>query len=311
MNSDKPIINWEELSTVKDTWALTSLISYELLDIADGKIRAYSLNYKNLNYNVQEFIESIKQNITSYVLNQRAIDAEERAGKDLFLTASKYFGKINPQKDGKFGELILYLLIESVLRVPMIALKLTSSPNDQVKGSDGIFCGNYLSRPAILIGEAKVYKKINPAINSAFRSLNRFYQNQDALDNECLVARQSSRYDCLSNEQMDYIYDCLTIGSEFNLAREVIHPVLIIYDSASVVEAKGADDNELISHLKCLIHESTVQHEAYIVSLLEKFSAIRSVDFFFIPMESVDVFRNAVFKAIHGFSWQNRNPRLK
>jgi hypothetical protein len=57
----------------------------------------------------------------------------------------------------------------------MIVLKLPTSGNDQAKGSDGIFCGDYMGKPAILLGESKTYTSLADAVRIAFTSLDRFY----------------------------------------------------------------------------------------------------------------------------------------
>lgn len=91
---------------------------------------------------VNGFCQVLHDNLTYYVYDENRIkDNPVCAGQN----AGSYFGQKDPQADGKYGELLLFVLVESVLGCKMIAHKLKSLTNviDQIKGGDGVFLGNY------------------------------------------------------------------------------------------------------------------------------------------------------------------------
>jgi hypothetical protein len=310
-------IDWKKFITVDENWASKQLTEHTSASENKLVLRTHSIKYSGNKYGTKEFIDSLKDSITAYVLDQRVIDATKKAGGDPLKDALSFFGEVNPSKDGKYGELILYLLTESILKVPMIAFKITSSPKDQVKGADGIFCGDYNGMPSILIGEAKTWGDLGGAITSAFDSLNRFHEEKgkDTLNYEYLVAKLSSRMNRigLSEDELNHVINCLTIGSDENKLRTIVHPVLIIYDDKKINELEHVDDNDAEEKLKQLISANI---EKNLKKIKDRFSSFQKVsemhlDFFFIPVNDIDQFRNDIFTSIHNITWEEYEKQSK
>src|ERR1051326_439761 len=296
-------IEWEKFLTVNDSWIATHLSSHKVEFESKLTLRTYTIRFNGPNYDATQFISFVKESIKNYVLNEREISAVERNDGDPFEEALLYFGDTDPTYDGKFGELILYLLVESILKVPMLVFKIPLSSKDQVKGSDGIFIGNYNETPAILLGEAKSWGELGAALNSAFDSLHRFYdKNGDKkLRYEYLVSKKGIRVD-LSREELDYLYDCFTLGSSENNKRSVVHPVLIIYNDTRTKNIKSDDPYTAENELKNLIADKLSEYFQELKSLCAKYKDVGAVylDFFFIPMNDVDMFKRELYTAIHG-----------
>lgn len=88
------------------------------------------------------------QKIKQFVLSEADIEECKKQDKEPWLKAAIYFGPVNPQNEGKYGELLLFLLVEAVLKTPMIAYKIKSLSDykHQIKGSDGVFLGITMDR---------------------------------------------------------------------------------------------------------------------------------------------------------------------
>ena len=297
-------IDWQKFITVDEGWVVDFLSIHKLKNERKLILRTYSVRFKSAKYDTTELVAFVKNSIENYVYNEREKESIRRNGGDVLETAMQYFGEIDPTYDGRFGELILYLLVESVLKIPMLVFKIPLSPNDQVKGSDGIFVGNYKDQPAILIGEAKTWGDLGGALNSAFISLNRFHtEEKKVLKDEYFVANKSLRLDqlTLTREELDYIYDCFYLGSEVNKKREIVHPVLIIYDDNRIDTINKTDPNDSNAELKKLIEDRLNEQFTTLKALCNKFPNVAAVslDFFFIPLKSVDSFRKELYTAIH------------
>jgi hypothetical protein len=79
--------------------------------------------------------------------------------------------------EGELGELLLYSFLEAHLKAPKILtkLELKTSPNDYVKGSDGVHLlkvgdNNF----QLIFGESKLYSNLEQGINKAFDSIMEF-----------------------------------------------------------------------------------------------------------------------------------------
>lgn len=310
-------IEWNKLITVDENWAVDNLSNHKLLSETKLVLRTHSIKYKTNKYGTKEFVSRLKELITQYVLNERAIESAKRNGQDPFIEALSFFGKVDPSKDGKFGELILYLLTESILKIPMVAFKITSSPYDQVKGSDGIFMGDYNGIPAILIGEAKIWGDVGKGIASAFKSLDRFHKpdGEDVLKYEYTVAKESSRSYSkgLTDEQLDHLADCLTFNSSANKARSIVHPVLIIYNDRRIDGLTHSTDLEAEKVLRDTITKNITKNFNKIKRKLRTYSKISEMylEFFFIPVNDVEIFREDIFHALHNITWKDYKKQIK
>ncbi len=310
-------IDWSKLITVNENWAVENLTQHTYKEEKKLILRTHSLKYVSNEYNTKTFVIRLKDYITEYVLDKKALASIKKTGEDPITSALSFFGKVNPTNDGKYGELILYLLIESILKVPMIAFKITSSPNDQVKGADGIFLGNYNGMASILIGEAKIWGSVGKGITSAFESLNRFHgtDGDDVLKYEYTVANASSRTlkNGLTEEELDYIADCLTFNSSENKQRTIVHPVLIIFNEKKIKSLIHTTNDEAETALKEVISKTIQKNFKKIKGRFKNFTKISEMhlDFFFIPVHNVEEFRNDIFTSFHGISWKEYNRQNK
>lgn len=311
-------IDWSWFITVDEGVFVDVLNSFSIDSKNNIKVSIYTVKYKGREYNTDRFINVVKKSITNYVLSKSQIRADERNKIDSLQTAMVYFGKIPPDKDGKIGELILYLLVESILKVPLLAFKMTSSMKDQAKGADGLFCGIYKNKNAILLGESKVWEDFGTALTDAFKSVNRFHgkDKKEFLEQEYLVASGSNRYYqfALTQDQIDHIFDCLISMRKGDGGIDIVHPILIIYEKSAISKLEGSNEDELEMELSKLLKNEVESHISKIDFRLEKddFKELNSIDleFFMIPVDSVKNFRNDIFLSFHGKTWDDYNKEF-
>ncbi len=305
-------IDWDKFISVEKDWSNKLLFQHTLKEDGSLVLRTFSISFSGEN-SIEKLIEFIKTAIKKYVLTEKEIAFYEGQGVDPSDHALQYFSKINPSKDGKYGELILYMLVEDILRVPMVVFKIPTSVKDQVKGSDGVFIGNYKNQPAILLGESKTWKNLEKALKNAFASLNRFYENSDAIKNEFFVASKSIKEKNLSEEDLNFIWKCLTTDSDEYKNRLKVHPVLIVYDSKEILEALGGKPEEIENKVKEAVENSIQGSLAEIKKLCSEFKDVAkaNLDFFLIPVDNLTKFRNSLYKSFHGEEWKPKKKQQK
>jgi len=274
-------------------------------------LRFYTIKPSGTRLMVNGICSVLHKSLTYFVYGEDKIaDDPIWAGAN----AGGYFGLKDPQTDGKYGELLLFVLVESVLGCKMVAHKIKSLSNrrDQVKGGDGIFIGNYehdgLILPAYLIGESKVTGNFALALKEAMQSIDKFHKPGTGpafLDNELIVAQE---FISESHVNLDELYERLTPGSRLFQEQVLVHPILLMYNTQSFEKFEraaidpatlsAAIGNELSGKEQNYLRKISKQCEAY-PNLKKVF-----LDFFVIPCNSVDEFRDAMYEKIHHVPYQ-------
>jgi len=327
-------IDWEKKIKIDTAWVDRQLINH----FSDKKlkitIRGYTPKSTGNQFSCESLIEELTFFLPDYVHSEKSKkqkfksltskyghhNAENRLDIALYQEAQTFFGKKNPITDGKYGEILLFALVESVLKSKMVAHKIIglSNANDQIKGGDGIFIGNYeiekgKFEPAILIGESKIMQEFSESIDDAFDSLDRFHSvDSKAQFNsmEFIVANNTMFID---NNDIDYdkIYDLLTPGTVDFKKQILVHPILIMYNTAKInsIETKAKNNEELENLIKNYMEKEKFNFISKInkkVNLLPSIAKIY-IDFFIFPFNDIDSFRNGMYFSIHKVPYQNKN----
>ncbi|WP_345947660.1 Hachiman antiphage defense system protein HamA [Mucilaginibacter sp. PAMB04274] len=276
-------------------------------------LRFYTLKPSGTRLMVNGICEVLHDALAYYVYGEAEIakKGEMWAG----LNAKSFFGQKQPQTDGKYGELLLFVLVESILACKMIAHKIRSLSNysDQVKGGDGIFIGNYevggTPHPAYLIGESKVTSTFSDALSEALISINRFHDlrsKADFLDNELIVAKEFIK---VTIDNIDELYDRLTPTSDAFKRQVLVHPILLMYTTTSF--GKLERESHTYEELEKAIADKVIGKDKVLVrkitEKLKEYPEVEKVflDFFILPCNSVDDFRNSMYQKIHGVPYSN------
>ncbi|MEE3934331.1 DUF1837 domain-containing protein [Pseudomonas viridiflava] len=304
-------ITWSDCLTVKTEWVDNYF--HRIPEILDLKVRAHALSLK-FSGNRQESLALAKfvgNRIQHYVFDRHELDECEARDENPYPMASSFFANTDPVYDGKYGELILYLLVEAIFQTPMVCHKLSLLTNvkDQVKGGDGIFFGERNNSLSILIGESKIYQDLGGAISSALESIDRFNQNYlpSSLDHELFIARSNISKN-LSLDQAKALLKAFRPGTEEYQACNKIFPILLIYDDKKIDDIEEEATSR--DHAEELVAEWIKEHSAEAVKSirerLQKKSELRKLflEFFLIPMSSVEIFKKTLFKQIHGIEFK-------
>ena len=304
-------IAWEDLIVNNHAWIESKLASHD--HHTENKVvsRIYTIPFSGVIQDFQFLVESLADSIEHYVFDRKTLDKMKEDGVIPFRKAVQFFGDTDPVKDGKYGELILYILSEAILKTPMVSHKITTLTNfnDQVKGGDGVFFGNYRNNLSILIGESKIYKSFSGALESAFDSLDRFTNSytSGAIGHELFMARTnlSKNFDF---ETMELIYRAFTPGDEIHAECNKTFPVLLIFEDKSInlIEEKAFNKSEAEGLFKDWVNEKKEAIKLDIENKLMKYPNIKPcfLDFFLIPMSDVGSFKKSLYRAIHGIDYK-------
>lgn len=307
--------DWSNLVRIDDSWVSKYLVDQGLNKSNKLVVRAYSVAFSGTKQELAGLVNFIADSIIHFVFSDSRIEEITKKGHHPYREALKILGDISPDRDGKYGELILFLLVESILKTPMIAHKLPilTNTNDQQKGGDGLFIGHYQGNSALLIGESKIWKSCSSAIDDCLDSMNRFHgevSSTHKLSHELNVAKNTINEN-LSKEDLDFILESLDPSSDQFKNNIMVHPALIIYDEPEIQQIEkrclNKNDGEFIMnvHMKSKIN-------SLFSSISDKMSVSHPeikpyyIDFFFIPMSSVKLFRRVLYYEMHGVEYRDK-----
>lgn len=272
--------------------------------VIKGIVSTVRLHYLKFDGNGKPMVEALANTLYSYIIDY-CLSARNRndpltTQQATLLTkeARKLFRHPTvtdktPDNTGEAGELLLYFLLESVLKAPQLVSKMELKTNhkDEVKGSDGMHA-RWNQKDMMVdffFGEAKLYKSSANAIASAIESINQFHDIK-MYQHEFTMVTKHFKY---ADEKTKKAISSMIINGEPGSNVRVNHACLIGYDF------KGY--NSLIFSRETLTTEFCKRFLAdseRLVDLLQK----RFDDFdkkhlnfevFFIPFPSVVDFRNA------------------
>ena len=220
--------------------------------------------------------------------------------------AKKFFKtKSADSKSGKYGELLLFGIVEALLDCKMVAHKITNLTNyhDEVKGGDGVFMGEYtLSNGAkevvYLIGESKVWQNYSGAKKDALDSIERFYkpETQATFNSLEFFIAQKDISKIVDAESIDIneLYDRLDPKSNLFKQQTAVHPILIMYDTKSydALMVKAANNEELSKLIHDNIQSKLKKTLQVIETKVKQYPDLERIylDFILIPVNSVESF---------------------
>ncbi|WP_157578260.1 Hachiman antiphage defense system protein HamA [Tenacibaculum ovolyticum] len=275
-------------------------------------------------YSINEIEDDIKRNLrrnenairkSNIELNEheliRIISSEEERIKnetwiDIFNQSRIFFRKKGEDYiGGKYGELMLFALVEGVLECKMVAHKIKhlTNVNDEIKGSDGIFLGNYNKSKAILFGESKVMQSMSGAIVDALDSIDRYHNYKESAHNknhELIIAREHIHKYNVKGVNIDELYDRLDSSTDEYKEQLLVHPIILMYERSFIkkIQKKANTHDEFNQMItKELIERFKRKDEVFdlIKKHVKKHNLEHSfLDFFLIPVDDVSKFRNAM-----------------
>lgn len=299
--------DWSQHIRIPRDWTTAQLINH--FNEIDKKlaVRLYTVKVTGTTIRIDGLSDALHEMLPHYVYGE--VDIAKMGEMLAGLKANRFFGKKDPVTDGKYGELLLFALVEDVLRCKMVAHKIRSLSNyrDQVKGGDGIFLGDYnvdgQNKPAYLIGESKIEIHFSTALTNALESINRFHEDiseGDFFGNELVVAKDNIRFDT----DLDDLYDRLTPTEQKFKDQILVHPILLMYNYNMFESfenlAKDSAELEMLINNKMIARK--IGHLKLIAEKLKNYKELGKVylDFFLIPTRDVKKFRHLMYEKVHG-----------
>lgn len=166
----------------------------ELIDIAHTRIVNFCIPKSRINEVIRKIQEDPNRLDDLVKLTTEA--------RDLFIKTN-----MTSCRSGELGEILLYMLLESILHAPIIACKMYLKTSSQmpIHGTDGIHMGAEGNKLIIYWGESKLHKEMNSAINDIFQSISHFSLDPKSRDNEIRLIKSNLDTCGLDEDSLDEI----------------------------------------------------------------------------------------------------------
>jgi hypothetical protein len=200
---------------------------------------------------------------------------------------------------GEAGEILIYFLLEAVLRAPQLVAKMDLKTNRRVEGlgSDGIHMKWDQTDKAldVYFAEAKLEQSVSNAISHAVKSLRDFHSERQFEHELRLVTGHYKQADDETKQAVLRILD----GEEEGTSCRLNHACLIGYDWKNYQMLPDLIPQELSKHFR----QSYFTDRTRLHKLVERhFSGFPqktlSFEIFFLPFASVQEFRDAFDAAV-------------
>ena len=274
--------------------------------VVNGASATLRLHYVRADANGQPKFKELAQVLAWHigyyaVMAQRHVEATDQVDHAKILSAAKKLLRRNA-KSGEPGELLLYFLIESVLKAPQAICKMSLKTNrkDEVKGSDGVHIkwDSIGKRLIVYFGEAKLYQGLSAALTAAFTSINKFHAEGAEEHEAFLVSNHFNLLDDSLKQQVCRFLD--KTASPVNY--ETQHACLIGFNWA---EYGNLDDpatrRKFLQEFEVRYREHGAVLQAGITGRMKDFAYKHlTFEFFFIPFKDVQEFRDCFMNAVFG-----------
>ncbi|MGK2912265.1 MAG: HamA C-terminal domain-containing protein [Sphingobium sp.] len=280
---------------------------------ADARVNlhAHYLAFGQGKPTVSEFVDILHDKIVGFSLHRTAIERVQkswegmppnkivesvaklqRTAVDLFKKAQK---KTN--RNGEFGELIAYLLIESVLNAPQFLAKMSLKANTQmpVHGSDGIHIGwDNLKKQLILYwGESKCHASVGGAITDAAKSISESLEHSK-IKQELFLIEEYFDLSGFPKEYREAILSFLDPMNENYNIRIDTSVMLIAFDFAGFASLNDIDASEVEKVFSAKLNEALPGFAKKVDAALKKSRIDKhSIEIFFLPVPSISEMRKS------------------
>lgn len=257
----------------------------EFVDILYLKLIPFCLHRKHINEAQQGWskLPPSKVQESAIRLHQKALDLFKRANK-------------NTNRNGEFGELIAFLLIESVLKAPQFVAKMSlkTSPQMPIHGSDGIHLSydNVSGKLKLYWGESKCYASVQQAIDNAVESIAENLQH-DKMSHELFLVDQYFDLAGFPSEFREAILSFLNPFDENYNKRADVSVMFISFDFAAFAALSNVNPDDVEKEFSASLCKALEDYASRLDTALIKHGVNNhSIEVFFLPVPSVDVMRS-------------------
>lgn len=304
------------VNNINEYASITSLDYSECLEVVEHE---YSINgvqsqirmhYLKLDGNGRPMVKALANMLYTYIIDycisakNRPEPLTPRQSAKLTKEARNLFRHPeitdnSPDKTGEAGELLLYFLIESVLKAPQVVSKMELKTNhkDEVKGSDGIHArfNNAKGMVDFYFGESKLYKDSAAAITDAINSVDQFHDIEMYKHEFSMVTKHFKYVDKVTKDAIT----SLIIHGEPGPNACINHACLIGYDFKGFNNLIGTTPSELLQDFLIKFQQDGDRLTKLLQKRFDHFEKKHlCFDVFFMPFPSVVEFRNAFNAAL-------------
>lgn len=265
---------------------------------------------------VQEFVEYLYDCLIPYCLPKRkvqdalqGIDASvdyarivrlHDDAKGLFIKAKNQL-----ESGGEPGELILYALLEWVLKAPRLVSKmyLKTNSNMPVHGTDGIHLGYDEAKDLLTIyfGESKIYKNFSSAADAAFISMSELLANAGQISREIEILNNLSDLSSLppafQSKIAQYINPYST--SDLTLQKRIVHACLLGFEYGAYNRILTLQPDKVASSFE-EIYKKRISSACRVIERHygKKLPVTTNMHLFLLPFPDLNTFRTAFYSKI-------------
>jgi hypothetical protein len=289
-----------------DGFGIFKEIANQCFDVVNSnKIKLFMLETENKLFNYHELYEYILNNVVMYVYDRRKVSTANKSSEKylIFNKAVDHLRSVENKKDrgagAELGEILLYLFLEHDLEAPKLFSKveLKTNAEDYIKGSDAIhfkFRKTDEGKTVIqlVVGEAKIYGKINAALSEAFDSINS-YLNDHKQDYFLFDTHLLNQF--VDEEEADEIKTYFL--QRPRPKRETVFGIFIGYTSPYKGENDDNDtyDNNIIDKNKKLV----LSMQQTIIDKINEFNISNyQFNFYFLPFHDAPKDRRHIIKLL-------------
>ena len=276
---------------------------------AEVRLHGHFFPFRGGKPTVEEFIELLTTKLVSFCMSRKSINAAQETWRDL--SAQKQVEKIiqlrnkafdlfkkaqrNTNRNGEFGEVIAYLLIEYVLKAPQLVAKMSLKTNPQmpVHGSDGIHVSYDVASGGLTLlwGESKCYASVTSAISEAVESVAENLQSEK-MKQELFLIEQHGDLSHFSEAGQKAIMSFLDPYDE-NYNKRIDRSVIVIaFDFKRFADMNALKPTEVEAAFEDALRKQLDACATRLDEHLKKHGIEHhSLDVFFLPVPSVHDFR--------------------
>lgn len=205
----------------------------------------------------------------------------------------------DPDETGEAGELLLYILIEALLRAPQVVAKmeLKTNTNLEINGSDGIHMAWNEEDQLVdlFFGESKIYQDLGGAISAALKSIDGFHA-AELCRHEFLMVTKQFKY---ANENIRAAVSQLLSDGVPTPGVRINHACLIGFNWKEYEEVFKKPGANRLAELQARYVADAERILNICAKKLESFKSKHvRLSVFFLPFDKVQDFRDAFNKAL-------------
>ncbi|TXM73129.1 DUF1837 domain-containing protein [Methylobacterium sp. WL69] len=276
---------------------------------ADVRLHGHYFPFRGGKPTVEEFIELLTTKLVSFCMSRKSINAAQEKWRDL--PAEKQIEKVlhlrnkafdlfkkaqrNTNRNGEFGEVITYLLIEYVLKAPQLVAKMSLKTNRQmpIHGSDGIHVSfdPATGGLSLLWGESKCYASVTDAISEAAGSVAENLRH-DKMGHELFLIEEHGDLSAFSEAAQEALMSFLNPFNENYNKRIDRSVILIAFDFKRFAAMNSLKPHEVEAAFEAALRTELDACAVRLDGHLKKHGIEHhALDVFFLPVPSVHDFR--------------------